>query len=285
MYRLTPPQANPTAAAACGSPTVGAIAPHFALNAGTGELLTVAGPAQQGSYWLAAQVDEYRMLNGSWQQIGSIRRDVMYLVLLGANRLPVFTRVAPTGRPTEQLLGQTIRVNPGQTLALTLTATDPDAGQLLTLSSEVAAAVPGATFQDLGNGQSQLTWQVPATLPLGRYVLTAAATDNACPLPGASVLTLPVLVTQQALATHATRRALAQPPFPAPFRDEVQFQLAGPGRQLVLIVDELGRTVAQLTTASDGRGVWRPSADVAAGLYLARSLSSSQVARLCYSGH
>lgn len=284
VYQLVQPLATPTAAATCGSLTVGAIAPHFAMNAATGELRTVASPAQQGRYALAARVDEYRRVNGSWQQIGSITRDMTYLVTAGANLPPAFTRVALTSNPNGQLLGQTIRVNPGQLLALTLTAADPDAGQTLTLTSDLPGIVPGVTFQDLGGGQAQLNWQVPATLPAGRYVLTANAADNSCPTPGAAAATLPILVTRQALATQQTRQPLAQPPFPVPFQDEVRFQFTGAGRQPVIITDELGRTVAQLLSAADGSIVWRPAATAPAGLYMARNERGTQVARLSYTG-
>lgn len=283
VYQLVQPLANPATPTPCGQPTTGAIAPHFQLNATTGELLTIAGPTQQGYYALAARVDEYRQVGGAWQQIGSITRDMTYLVTIGTNQVPTFTRVALTSNPTGQLLGQTIRVNPGQTLVLTLTAADADAGQTLALTSIVPGIVPGTTFQDLGNGQAQLTWQVPATLPLGHYALPVTATDNACPAPGFGVVTVPFLVTRQVLATHA-RQALAQPPFPVPFQEEVRFQLTSQGRQTVIIADEMGRTVTQLATDSDGSVTWRPATSVAAGLYFVRNLSGTQVARLSYSG-
>jgi hypothetical protein len=283
VYRLMQPLANPTAALPCGSATVGALAPHFGLNARTGELLTVAGPVQQGFYWMAVQVDEYRRLNGNWQQIGSIRRDMMYVVVLGANQPPAFTRVALASNSGSQLLGQTISVNPGQLLSLSLTAADPDASQMLTMTSSLPGTVPGVTFQDLGSGQAQLNWQVPATLPFGRYQLTVSAIDSYCPAPGATVLTIPVLVTQQVLATR-TRQPLMQQPFPMPFQDEVRFQFTGVGMQPVIIADELGRMVGRLTTATDGSVVWRPASHLSAGLYFARNLDGTQVARLAYAG-
>lgn len=284
LYELVQPLATPTPATACGMPTVGDIAPHFQINAATGELLTVAtGPIQQGRYAIAGRVSEYRRLGGSWQQVGSITRDMTYFMTAGANQMPTFTRVAPAGSPASQLLGQTIRVAPGQSVALLLTATDPDAGQTLTLSSNVAGLVPGATFQPQGNGQGLLTWQVPVALPPGRYFLTVSARDNACPTPGASVLTLSFLVTPQALAARA-RQLLAQAPFPMPFVEEVRFQLAGTGKAAVTITDGLGRTLAQLTSDSNGEVRWRPAATLPAGLYLARNANGTQLAPLLYSG-
>ncbi|HEX8329473.1 MAG TPA: hypothetical protein VF629_18190 [Hymenobacter sp.] len=283
-YQLVRSFSRPAFSAQCAAPTPGVIAPHFQLDAATGELATIPSVAlQQGRYVLAARVDEYRRINGTWQQIGSITRDVIYSVVAGTNQVPVFTRVAPTGNPNAQLLGQTIPVNPGQTVSFTLTATDPDAGQVLTLGSDAAGIVPGAAFQSQGNGQGVFTWQVPNALPEGRYALTASATDNACPVYGSGVVTLPFLVTRQVLGTRS-RQPLAQLPHPVPFQDEVRFQLVGAGPQTVLIVDELGRTVQQLTSAPDGRVVWRPAASVAAGLYFARNLSGTQSARLAYKG-
>ena len=286
-YELVQPRITASSNIPCGvgMPAPGTLAPHFQVNAITGELLTVAGVAQQGSYALAGRVNEYRRINGAWQQIGSIMADRTYFFTAGANQVPTFTSVARTGSPTIQLLNQTIRVVAGQTLSLTLAATDADAGQLVTLNSNVAGIVPGATFQPLANGQGQLTWQVPATLPPGRYAFTATAFDDACPVPGHGVLTLSFLVTPQVLAAQPSRQPLAQLPFPIPFQEEVRFRLTGPGRQPVVITDELGRTVAQLLSAADGSIVWRPAAAVSAGLYLARNLAGTQVARLSYTGH
>ena len=48
-----------------------------------------------------------------------------------------------------------------------------------------------------------------------------------------------------------------------PFRDQVQFQ-ATTGGQLVFIVDELGRSVAQLRAGADGRVLWQPAASLPA---------------------
>lgn len=285
VYRLVQPLATPTAASPCGVLTTGPIAPNFQLNAATGELSTVpvVGPIPTGSYALAVQVDEYRRLNGSWQQIGSVARDVTYFLVASTNQAPAFTRVASGQNPTGQLLGQTIRVNPGQTVQLLLTATDADAGQVVGLASDLAAVVPGATLQDQGSGRGLFTWQVPAALPLGRYAFAVTAYDDACPYRGEAVLTLSFLVTRNALAAQP-RQPLRQSPFPVPFAEEVRFQLATSGTTPVVVTDALGRAVAQLTSAPDGLVRWHPAASLPPGLYFARTLVGAQVARLLYSG-
>lgn len=283
VYQLVRPLATPTPAAPCGTPTLGLLAPHFQLNAATGELRTLAGPPQLGRYTLATRIDEFRRISGNWQLIGSITRDVTYFVMSGTNQVPAFTRVALSQAPTGQLLDQLIRVNPSQTVTLRLSAADPNAGQQLRLTSDLAAVVPGAALQDQGNGQGLLTWQVPATLPMGRYAFTTSAYDNNCPIQGGAVLTLRFLVTRDVLVTQ-TYQPLPETPFPIPFTDEVRFQLAGPGNAPVIVVDRLGRTVAQLISAPDGRVRWYPATSLAAGLYLARKVGGTQIARLLYNG-
>jgi hypothetical protein len=285
-YELVRPVSKSAPMQACGELAAGStVAPHFAINSATGELLTRAMPAQQGVFIVAVAVNEYRRLNGVWQRIGQINRDMLYYVLNGSNnQVPTFTRVAYSSNPTGQLLGQTIRVSQGQNVVLNLTATDPDAGQTVQLLSEVTGAVPGATFQAQANGQGQLTWQVPASLPRGRYSLGVTAVDDACPGKGITTQVLTFLVSPtQPLATRS-RQALAQPPYPSPFREEVRFQFAESGAQPVVIVDEMGRTVANLHTAADGSIRWQPASTLPAGIYLARNLRGTQVARLSYAG-
>ncbi|GAA4359149.1 hypothetical protein GCM10023185_25480 [Hymenobacter saemangeumensis] len=281
VYELVQPQAD-SEPSVCGYSTVGAIAPQFLINQETGELLYQPVPVRQGYYALAVQVNEYRQVNGRWQQIGSVRRDTQYQLRVGTNQPPVFTRVTSSSNPAVQLQGQTLRVNPGQTITLNLTATDADAGQVLELRSDDVGLVPGLMFQDLGNGQGQLSWQVPATLSPGLYVLTATASDSFCPTVGAAVQTIPFRVTRQTLGA-ARPHVASIVAYPSPFDQQVRFQLIQPGIQPLLIIDQLGRTVARLQSTPEGSVVWQP-AGVSPGLYLARTLDGTQVARLAYSG-
>jgi len=260
----------------CGTVIAGAVSPHFQLNAATGAVTTTPGTVQQGLYSMAVRVAEYRRLAGSWQLIGSVMRDVAYVAQNLANQPPSFTSVA-VGNGAAQLLGQTIIARPGQTVNLTLTATDPDAGQQIRFSSEATGIVPGLGLATVSATQARLTWQVPASLPTGFYTATIAAFDNGCP-NSTLEQTLYFRVVSQPLATRPGADAPATA-FPMPFREQVQFQ-ASAGGQLVLIVDELGRTVTQLRAAADGRVLWQPAASLPAGLYLARGADGRPLARL-----
>ncbi|MBO0360574.1 hypothetical protein J0X19_21615 [Hymenobacter sp. BT186] len=257
----------------------GVAVPQFELNAANGDLLTT--PIMQvGYYTVAVRVDEYRRLSGTWVKIGSVTRDVIYLLLNGGgNRNPSFTSLTVAGAPASQPIEQAIAVAPGQTVSLTLTATDPDAGQTLQLSSDVATVVPGASFQTQGSNQGVLTWQVPATLPPGRYSLTVTAADNSCPIIGSEVRTINFVVAGQALSTRAssTKELTA---YPMPFHDQVQFKLLTAAVQTVVVTDKLGRVVDTITSRSDGGVQWQPSSSVAPGIYFARPISGGYVCRL-----
>lgn len=275
-YSVVEPQSAASYLSTCGTTITGAVSPHFQLNPITGAVTASAGAVQQGSYIMAVRVAEYRRLAGIWQLIGSVTRDIVYVAQNQTNQPPAFTSVA-VGTGSAQPLSQTIAVRPGQTAQLTLTATDPDAGQALRFSSEATRIIPGLSLATLNATQARLTWQVPAGQPLGFYTITIAAFDNGCP-NSTLEQTLYLRVTDQMLATRNAADGASSTAFPMPFRDQVQFQAAS--GQLVSIVDELGRTVAQLRAGADGRVWWQPAAGLPAGLYLARGADGRPLARL-----
>ncbi|MDO7885388.1 hypothetical protein [Hymenobacter cheonanensis] len=266
----------------CGSPIAGSFSPHFQINAATGELTAPAGPVQQGTYVMAARVNEYRRIGGTWQPIGYIIRDVSYLAYSGTNLPPGFTGLTLASGAT-QPLDQLIAVRPGQTVSLLLTAADPDAGQTLRFSSEATNIIPGLSLATVSGTQARLTWQVPASLPPGRYRATIAVQDDGCPLNASAEQTVSFVVSNLPLATRATSDTEATA-FPMPFREQVQFRAGGSG-QLVVIVDELGRTIAQLRAGADGRVLWQPAASLPAGLYLARGADGRPLARLLHAAN
>jgi hypothetical protein len=266
----------PASPYSCGVPIAGTLSPHFQLNTTTGALTANPAAVQQGRFAMAARVSEYRRINGSWQQIGYVTRDITYLAYGSLNQTPRFTALRLNGATTTQPLSQTIRVPPGQAVALALEAADPDAGQALRFESQAPGIIPGLSLQTTGATSAQLTWQVPATLPPGRYTATVAVLDNGCP-NASEEYTFSFLVSATALAMRAA--AAATDVYPIPFREQVQFTTA-PG-QAVLVVDALGREVARLVSGPGGLVRWQPAASLPAGLYLARAAESGQpLARL-----
>lgn len=276
-YSMVESQAALAPLSTCGTAIAGALSPHFQLNPVTGALIVAPGAVQQGIYVMAVRVAEYRRLAGAWQLIGSITRDICYVAQNLANQPPSFTGLA-VGTGGAQSPNQTITARPGQTVSLTLTATDPDAGQQLRFSSEATSIIPGLSLTTLNATQARLTWQVPASLPVGFYTATIAVFDDGCPNSTVEQ-TLYFRLTNQVLATSNTLTTDTKPTaFPTPFHEQVQFSAAA--GQSVVIVDELGRTIAQLRAGADGRVLWQPAASLPAGLYLARGADGRPLARL-----
>ena len=285
VYSFVTPQSAVMPLNLCGTPAANFVPGQFQLNAATGALTAPAGPMRQGVYALAARVTEFRRLNATWQAIGYVMRDITYLAYSATNSPPMFTGFT-LGSGAAQVPSQVIPVRAGQAISLTLSAADPDAGQALRFSSDAPGVVPGLNLVTLGATQARLTWQVPATLPPGRYTATVAVFDNGCPLNASEEQTFVFLVSAPGTAL-AGRPAL--PPaggaaYPMPFREQVQFQAAA-GGQAVTVVDELGRVVAQLRAEADGRVQWQPAPTLPAGLYVARGADGRPLARLLRAGN
>ncbi|NML66222.1 hypothetical protein HHL22_13500 [Hymenobacter sp. RP-2-7] len=261
----------------CGSNLSSSYAPQYQLDVRTGVLTSAGGGnTQQGRFNMSGQVSEYRRIGGQWQLIGFVTRDLTYLAYATTNRPPDFTSLTVDGGAA-QPIDQTIAARPGQLLALTLTAADPDAGQQLSFACASTTIIPGLSLATLSGTQVRLTWQVPATLPPGRYTLPVAVLDDGCPQRTTQERTLLIVVANQALATRPATNAESQA-YPVPFREQVQFQ-AAPG-QAVTLVDALGRVVARLSADGSGRVLWQPAAGLPAGLYLARAANGQALARL-----
>jgi len=281
VYSPITPQSSVQPLSLCGSDVPGFVPGQFVLDAATGALTAPAGSVRQGLYAMAARVTEFRRLNGTWQAIGYITRDVTYIAYSGTNSPPQFTGFTLANGAT-QAPNQVIPVQAGQTVSLTLSAADADAGQALRFSSDATSVVPGLSLTTLGATQARLTWQVPATLPPGRYTATVAVFDNGCPLNASEEQTFSFLVSARTLASHPALPPAAGAAFPMPFREQVQFQAAG--GQAVTIVDELGRVVARLQAGADGRVQWQPTPSVPAGVYVARGADGRSLARLLRAG-
>ncbi len=285
VYSLVTPQLGIKQLTLCGTDVPGFMPGPFQLNAATGAVTAPAGAVRQGFYAMAVRVSEYRRINGNWQLIGYVGRDIDYLAYAATNAPPYFTGFTLNSGPV-QPPGQVIPVRAGQAVSLTLRAADPDADQALRFSTDATSVVPGLSLTTLGATQAQLTWQVPATLPPGRYTATVAVFDNGCPLNASEEQTFVFQLGNPGTAL-ADRPALPPPgggAYPMPFREQVQFRAAA-GGQAVTVVDELGRVVAQLSAGPDGRVQWQPAPTLPAGLYVARGADGRPLARLLRAGN
>jgi hypothetical protein len=267
----------------CNQLIANSFSPHYTINTSNGQLTPSTSSSAQGLYNLTCRISEYRKgTNNRWALLGYVTRESLYSLYAYTNQLPAFTTMQVNGGAA-QSLSAPITAQPGQTVTVSLQATDPDVGQVVRFASNAQGLVPGLSLTTTTSTTSGLlTWQVPASLPLGRYSIPVAVLDNACPYNGSEERTLQFVVAGGQPLASRTNRYAATDVYPVPFRDQVQFTTAP--NQAVVLVDALGREVAHLTSAADGRVRWQPAATLPAGLYVARETDGRALAHLLRAG-
>ena len=266
----------PTYPGGGAAPTV---VPEFGFNQATGAINAFLAPIRSGTsrYTVAVRADEYRLLSGSYQKIGSVMREVIFIVSdPGSNRPPHFAELRVNAETAPRDPAATVLVAAGQPVTLAFTAADPDANQTLTYYADLAA-LPGAALTPTATGAT-LQWQPTTQTQPGFYRFPITVVDNSLPLHGFETRTVTLRVVNTVLASK-TRQPLRGAAYPAPFTDQVTIQLPTPGRQRLAVLDALGRPVAALVSQPDGTVVWRPAATLAPGAYFVRT-DAGTVARL-----
>ncbi len=150
-------------------------------------------PTLQGYIIVSVEVS-YRDANGVWR--GSVIRDFPFVAQSCANSVPAATSgVLENAQGGGTITGDYSVSTCGGWLCLDATVTDPDAGQSLTLTSNIGQVVPGATFEANGSNPATATICFDASsLPLGNYSFIISASDNACPVVGSQTYTYTLTV-------------------------------------------------------------------------------------------
>lgn len=167
--------------------------PGITVNSSTGELNFT--PNQTGKFIVVLEIDEY---NGIGQLISRTRRDIQFVVINCNNQVPQ----APIGfsnfsGSADSLDPTTIEAEVGENFCIDIAFTDPNAGDVLTLQSNVLTALPGATFSV--NGTNPATATVCWTAFAGtntNNVFNITANDSACPVSGQNSQAFNVIVPQ-----------------------------------------------------------------------------------------
>lgn len=159
----------------------------FNFDQNSGQFSFTPNGLQQGI--VALIVKEYR--NGIL--IGSTMRDIQMVVIFCTNQVPVVG--PPTNVTGGQLNGNTFSVCAGNTLTFDIAATDPDVADTLTMLTNLAAAVPGATFTVSGINPISASFSWPTTLAdTGNYFFNLLVSDNGCPIVGKQNLGFNIIV-------------------------------------------------------------------------------------------
>lgn len=147
---------------------------------------------------LAMRVCEYR--NG--QLVGCSMRDIQVVVLNCSNKLPYtnyYTNMTGGGQITDS---NSLEVCPGDTLKVQIHGLDQNANDILNLTSNIAAAIPGASYTTTGTNPviGHFTW-APSVNDTGRHYFNVSIKDNACPILGQQNFSFDIKVNKGTFAS------------------------------------------------------------------------------------
>ena len=157
--------------------------PGITINPNTGQIGFT--PTNVGNYVVVVQVDEYTP-SGSF--IGSVMRDIQFVVYNCNNQTVGCTDGNVTG-----LTGTAAQTGPysvemceGSSFTFSVTYTDPNAGDSLTIVSNLATVLPGSTITSSGNNPltATISWTAPGGSANTNTSFSITIKDNACPVPG-----------------------------------------------------------------------------------------------------
>lgn len=164
----------------------------MAIDPGTGTITFT--PTVQGHVITAFQVDEYDAAD-NW--LGSVMRDFPFLVRACSDPPPspgagTISSVSGTG---SQDGDRAVRVCSNGEVCMEMVFTDPDAGQTLSIRTNVTTVLPGAVVTSSGGNPLtvNICWDATDAGPMTSH-FTITASDNACPVPGTGYYTYHVSV-------------------------------------------------------------------------------------------
>lgn len=141
---------------------------------------------------VAIEVQEWR--NGVL--LSTTRRDIQLVVLQCTNSQPDLTPrdvVNLTGGV--QIDSNSVEICPGVPLSFDIVASDPNPGDLVTLGSNVAQAIPGATFNTSGTNPVTGTFSwTPTVADAGFHNFTVSIQDDGCPILGSQIFNFDITV-------------------------------------------------------------------------------------------
>ncbi len=159
--------------------------PGITINPNTG-LVTFTGTTL-GNFVVAMLVKEYDA-NGNY--VGSVMRNIQFVVQNCTNVVP-----SPSAGTLSGFSGNAVQTGPyslemcaGNNFNFNSTYTDTDASNVLTFTSNIAAALPGATITQTSATSNPLVlainWNSPPGSQGQNLTFTVTISDGACPIEG-----------------------------------------------------------------------------------------------------
>lgn len=152
--------------------------PGVNINASTGQLSFTA-PAVVGNYVVAMLISEY---DANGNLLGTILHDIQFVVINCTNATPQPNPINNVTGGGSQIGNYALEVCEGENFCFSITFTDANATNILTVTSNLASIFPGATINIAGTNPATATichTPAPGTLSAA---ISFMAEDDACPI-------------------------------------------------------------------------------------------------------
>lgn len=167
--------------------------PGITLSSTTGQLQFT--PTITGNFVLAVEVCEYDYVTGLLQ--GCVVRDIQFIVIPCLNQAP-----EPPANGISSFTGSGMLLSPdsvlvceGNTFNFNIIFTDPDVGDSVTLTTNLATVLPGATFTFTQGNPATMNISGTATANMATInSFIVDAIDDACPIPAFAIHAYTIII-------------------------------------------------------------------------------------------
>lgn len=174
------------------------------IDAATGQLSFT--PTTVGKFVVVIRVDEY---TAGGVLKGSVLRDIQFVVQPCTNTVPsvaapsgVINAATFVGVGAVRTGNFTIGMCEGNSFTFKSIYSDVNAGDVLTYTTNVTTALPGATISRIGTNPTTLTisWTAPLGFPPQTQAFYVTIDDGACPIPGTQTFVYNIQISDQTTA-------------------------------------------------------------------------------------
>jgi hypothetical protein len=240
----------------------------------------------KNKYVVAVKINEWRKINNVFVKVGNIRRDMAFIVEDLIPMPPELTNIQVNGRayPADTI----IDLQPGHNLQLTFNTADADTQDVVSIESDVAGILPGATFTTTAGARPSAAINWSGALVNNCHQIRyfhLILKDNSCPIYNAVTYTFGVRVSTNSSGFKTSTQTSNFLAYPNPFSKAVNFKIKEPAQaREIRIYNLLGREIDRITVPAFSSGeqevVWEGAVKLPAGQYLAKMIGTQMYSTL-----
>ena len=173
--------------------------PGITINPNTGQISFT--PTTVGNFVVVVEISEY---SPAGLLIGTVMRDIQFVVFNCGNQTVGCSdgNISSLTGTASQTGPYTVEMCEGSAFTFDITFTDPNAGDSLSIISNISIVLPGATITTSGNNPlvATISWTAPAGSANTNTAFSITVKDNACPVPGQQTFVYDINVLTRTLA-------------------------------------------------------------------------------------